>query len=167
MGRSLQRLCSFSPFAGPDPARDFSHEEDSPSDDGLLNFLASSKLDFGACYRSFEGSPVPPVPLPSSRFPPHSLQVPEASSWAAKGRGARSLFHLHPFQAVVLAERGLGSPFFPVLWQNVPSHPPLTSVCLKTGKPCFWGADGKVDCRGSCSLRTCSVVLLAATEIYC
>lgn len=89
-----------------------------------------------------------------------------ASSWPVKDRGACSLSHLHPWQTVVLTEHCLGTPFFPVLQQKCLLSP-LTSVSLKTGKSCFQGGDNKVNCRESCSLRVCSVVLLAAGKIYC
>lgn len=86
---------------------------------------------------------------------------PGASSWPARVRGACSLPHLHTLQAVVLTE-----PWKAFLPHPTPKCPPssLTSVCPKTGKAWFWGGDGKVNCRESCSLRACSVVLLAAAH---
>lgn len=95
----------------------------------------------------------------SAHFPPGSGHFLVPAALPAKGRGACSLFLLHPLQAVVLTV---------LPWKSFLLPCPLPSnIFVKTCKPYSLGIDCKVNCWESCSLRADSVVLLADTNIYC
>lgn len=113
----------------------------------LLSFI---RARFWCSLQEFRGAPVSAVLLPLliSHLAPGTSLGPAALP--AKSRGARSLFLLHPLQAVVLTVLPWKSFLLP---RALPSN-----IFVKTCKPDSLGIDCEVNCWESFSLRAGSVV---------
>lgn len=105
-------------------------------------------------------------PLQALVFTEHCLEIAPRSqggtgvgvSWAGPGVGFVILvspFHFRTFYGSMKSFLACPTARCPLS----PSH--------LTGNPSFWGGDKSVKCRDSCSLRVCSVALLAARKFLC